>query len=355
MLFILEASKEDAKRAIKSGERIHTLRKGARIQLSDTMKPQTYRGGIKYYPFKYDKKKEDPDKKYKKEYSINKDKIGSNKEKTDRQKIRDAARSIEGNVPEHGADPTKSKDADPKAVKKFYKSKKYSDIDIDQTVENMPAGKAAMVRRAIESGGPLPDSIKKQLVKKKDSRIIKDNRGHSDASSFFDHKFEDKDDKDKKRLKKLHYILQTTKDYGEYKKAYAEIERLTGSSKTDTMTAIDSNNNGFQFYRKRSPGKEKLSSNDTLYHGSKNDKIKQLTPTFRSSDGAAYYREPRIYASKNSHGNKNVGTDTSNSTTHQYKIDKRVKKVKVDPELGGSARYFTTHKEIPVEKVDKKK
>ncbi len=355
MLFILEASKEDAKRAIKSGERIHTLRKGARIQLSDTMKPQIYEDGIKYYPFKYDKEKENPDEKYKKEYSINKNKVNSNKEKMDRQKIRDAARSIEGNVPEHGADPTKSRDADSKAVKKFYRSKKYSDIDIDQTVENMPAGKAAMVRRAIESGGPLPESIKKQLVKKKDSRIIRDNMGHSDTSSFFDHKFEDKDDKDKKRLKKLHYILRTTKDYGEYKKAYTEIERLTGNNKIDTMSAIDSNNNGFQFYRKRSSGKEKLSNNDTLYHGSKNNKIKQLTPTFRSSDGVAYYREPRIYASKNSYGNKISGTSTINDTSHQYKIDKNIRKVKIDPELNGSARYFTTHKEVPVKKVNRKK
>ena len=41
---LLEASKEDAEKAIKSGERIHTLRKGSRIEQSESLKGKKYRG-----------------------------------------------------------------------------------------------------------------------------------------------------------------------------------------------------------------------------------------------------------------------------------------------------------------------
>lgn len=342
---LLEASKEDAQRAIKSGERIHTLRKGARIESSDRLKGKKYSGiDEKIYPFPK-KPGEKQSETYKKEYSLNKEKMNSNnKQKSNKEKIRDASRSIEGNVPEHGADPTKSRDADLKAVRKFYKSKKYKDIDIEKTIENMPKEKAIIVKRTLERGGRLPQSISSKLIKKSNTNEISNDRK---SNSFYSHQFSSKDDSTYKRIKSIFNKLKTTKDYGEYKKLYSEFERLTGI-KADAIQNIVFQQGKLEFYPKKSnKNNDNINKDDNLYHNSPSQNIKKLTPTFRSNDGT-YYKTPRIYFYKNKKGNKTGGIGTNQNSTN-YKIN-NIKKAKEDPELGEKARYITTHKEIPVTK-----
>jgi len=343
-LFLLEASKEDAQRAIKSGERIHTLRKGARIESSDRLKGKKYCGiDEKIYPFPK-KPGEKQSETYKKEYSLNKEKMNSNnKQKSNKEKIRDASRSIEGNVPEYGADPTKSRDADLKAVRKFYQSKKYKDIDIEKTIENMPKEKAIIVKRTLERGGKLPQSISSKLIKKSNTNEISNDRK---SNSFYSHQFSSKDDPTYKKIKSIFNKLETTKDYGEYKKLYSEFERLTGI-KADAIQNIVFQQGKLEFYPKKSKNNDNIDKDDNLYHNSPSQNIKNLTPTFRSNDGT-YYKTPRIYFYKNKKGDKTGGTGTDQNSTN-YKIN-NIKKAKKDPELGGKARYITTHKEIPVTK-----
>lgn len=100
---------------------------------------------------------------------INMDKVNNIKDKTDKEKIRDSTRSKSGSVPEHGANPKYSRDADKKSVEAYKRATSknpYKDIDIEKSTEGMSEKKAAMVKKDIERGANLPDSIKKRLVKK---------------------------------------------------------------------------------------------------------------------------------------------------------------------------------------------
>ena len=267
-------------------------------------------------------------------------------------KIRSSARSTKGTIPNYGANPRFSNDADEHAIEKYKMSKKYKNIDIDSSLKDIKnETKKRILTERLKQGKNISGNISKKLVNKKEYQPVESER---DGRLYF-HKTFDADDDAYQELLKLFKIMKSSNDYPEYKIAHDKFAKITGYNKTTSFknirfSKIKDNKRKLEFYPVFDGLNEKTKKDDKFYHGSKTDGIKNLTPTFKSTDGV-FYATPRIYFNKNFYGSKISGSTGSNSKDPQYFADSKIKKVKVDNELHGNARYVTTTREIPVKKV----
>ena len=290
--------------------------------------------------------------------------------KTEKQYIRDASRSEDGQVPNHGANPKRSRDTDPKAAKRFYQSKKYSNIDIDKTIANMPKEKAAIVKRTLERGGNLPKSISSQLIKKKNSTI-----SPTSAKIFYDDDIEEGKDptKDGKKTvevsysqddinkqKKLLKTIHTSTDPKKIQLARKQFKKNLKYSTGDTIgyPVIKRDKNGKEsifFYDTEKPKKENIKKDDKLIHKSDNSNVKSLSPSIIDKEGNIS-SSPRIYAGKNTPVKRNGEDEDNEYNGKYYVLNKNNKNNVYKDDLAeiddSKAVYVKTSKE---QKVSKKK
>ena len=352
IVYLNEASKQDAKLLAKKGRAIQSVRTGQRILFNTKAAP-----GERFI------KERDPDLKdkyedyYNKNYKIDINKFNNSKQKelTRKEAVKNSARSKYGSVPDQGANPRYSKDIDPKAKKKYEDSYKYAGIDIDKTVENMPENKSKIVRQALERGHKVPKSLEDKLIKKKK---IKLDNSRKYSNTYYNASVPD-DDEVKKVIQNTVNTIGTTKDLGEYKRNYKKMEKMTGLKNTDHMT-LDPNitwsdlyggsDSHIQFhYDKRK--KESIDKDAELNHTSSANNIKSLYPTITAQDKVAF-SSPRIYAYKDKKGTRTGYGDPDKKNEYVYKIANNPKIVNVDTELrGGSARYINSKVPIKVKKA----
>jgi hypothetical protein len=292
--------------------------------------------------------------------------------KTDKQYIRDASKSEDGQVPKYGANPKRSRDTDPKAAKRYFQAGKYKDININKTIEGMSKEKAAVVKRTLERGGKLPQSISQKLIKKKkdntispiSSRVVYDD----DIDEGKDPKKDgrktvevsySKDDinKQKKLLKTIH----TSTDPKEIQIARKQFKKNLGYSTGDTIgyPVIKRNKNGQEsifFYDTEKPKKENIKNGEKLIHKSDNSNVQSLSPSIIDREGNIA-SSPRIYVGKNNPVKRN-GEDEDDISKYNgkyYTINNNGKNNIFKDDLadkGSKAVYIKTSKE---QKVSNKK
>ena len=116
LIDIYEASKHDADKAEEIGRQNLTLRKGANISELDR-----------------------------------------------KHKIRSSARSTKGTIPNYGANPRFSNDADEHAIEKYKMSKKYKNIDIDSSLKDIKnETKKRILTERLKQGKNISGNISEQ-------------------------------------------------------------------------------------------------------------------------------------------------------------------------------------------------
>ena len=268
LIDIYEASKQDADKAEEIGRQNLTLKKGANIvnqqnkNSIEKIKAEWIDG---YKPKISDKK-------------FHKTNIS---DLSRRHKIRSSTRSTESIVPDYGANPRYSKDASDKSIKKYELSKKYKNINIEDSLKNLDDNdtKKKILIDRIKSGKTIPKNISDKLVENKPLEKIENERK---TKNYWSKTF-DKSDKLYDMLAHLYDIMVDTNDYPEYKKAHDKFAKMTGfpTSVSFKEMRLQDDKRSISFRVIRDGKNDKNNKSDTLYHGSKSSDIKQLTPSFK--------------------------------------------------------------------------
>ena len=343
MSIIQEASKRDADNLEGKGKEIRTLKKGSNIvrTLSDKRREEDFDDddtSTTYIP---------------KVKRANLDKISFDKSKELRKKnIKSSTRSANGSVPEYGADPRYSRDADRKQKEKYLKSLKNKDVDIDKSTKNIDDGlKKKIIQDRIKKGKDIPDKYKNDIVKK-ETETPKQEAAERHLRTYFRKQYNENEINIYKQIVDAYKVMKDATDYAVYKKAHDTIARLTGyptDASFGSFRASGGKQIEFRIYNKPKP--KEISDDTKLYHTSNQNNITRLTPTFKTSDGV-YHATPRVYCCIGSPGSRMTGAGGGNDGSTTYLIMKKVYQVFEDPELHGNAVYIETNSDVPVKKVE---
>ena len=339
--YINEASIKDADKLSYKGNEVRTTRKGADIA-NAIRERNRYNDLIEDG---YDVKKPNLP------IDIDKNKPIEADRKRD---IKASTRNKNHVVPDVGANPSYSKDADTKAVQRFKEALKNKDIDINKSLENIPDSKKKdILKDRIKSGKKLPDDIAKKLVRKDDGKLkgLLVQKSDSGNKLYARKDYTNKNDPEYIKLRDIVRKMKDTNDHDEYKKLKSELLRLTGFPKNTSIKPEVKNGTYIAHgFSNKSKDVKISTAKDLFYHGSQAKNLKALTPSFKSSDNdPVFYDKPRTYFMKNNDKAGRIGSSVSGDTI--YKPTKTPKFSGTDQELQGTgAVYVNSKKEIPVTK-----
>lgn len=147
------------------------------------------------------------------------------------------------------------------------------------------------------------------------------------------------------------------KTYEEYKPHYDKIIKLLNLKGEPTIQQIQCNtDNGLVIvqYNKNKTEKVPISKNQNLYHGSFDEGLTELKPSWLGG-GQVLFPKPRIYFHANvplnrwSFSEYSLRDEFVSVGGLSYRLKVNPEFAFVDPELGGTAMYVETTKPIPVE------
>ena len=165
-------------------------------------------------------------------------------------------------------------------------------------------------------------------------------------------------------LKSLIKTLKTCETYQEYKPAFWKFCKYCHIAPEGTIivkidlksgSKVDHNSLTVEYaYNNR---KIKLDESKQLFHISKVEGIKELTPFFRGkSERGFLYDKPRIYFTVYEKMPRIMADYGSSTKINYYKVKKNIGEAYVDPLLPLAAQgavYIETNKSIPVEEMKK--
>lgn len=363
--YMYEASAKDAWKASDVGERIHTQKRGMRISGKELNRPG--RTDLD----KSDRRFEMDSEEYTRNDNLDTSKVNNVKDKTKKQYIRDATRSKAGIVPEYGANPKYSRDADPKAVKAYHRAtdkNPYKKYDIDETIKGMSPAKARMVKERMAAGKKLPKSIEDRLIKKREG-VAPGDQGKADlgARTMHDYKLYDNAEDEKKQRERLKKMRHTT-DPAEYhmnRKAFLkDMGHKDYKGSIMYPTAVHDTKTGktgyaFRKQPRRQEERSDVEKREDYFHTSSHEGIKNLDTTPRAGEGIFYPRSRLYMAKKNPtyrNGIEASEEDALNGEINRYKIDNINKDAKIYKDdistYADKASYIETSRRLPVKDID---
>ena len=155
-------------------------------------------------------------------------------------------------------------------------------------------------------------------------------------------------------IKELYAKATTATTYNEYKPVYEELLRKVNLPSGTNIEKIAVQDNRVVVTYAKNPNEKIQIGSRKLYHSSPVGGLTKITPTFKTNAGVLF-SEPRVYAHVNvpldRYGNK-ANTKILFGENHVYEIQANISTAYRDPEMGRTAVYIKTDKEIPVKEIN---